>query len=326
MKANKLVYSLAIIIATSVTVAYAGNTTEENTMSALFPQAAFISMKKSASVIRYPQQTNWKGGPNMLYTAVTPDGQRLLSSSPSSNTVYVFDTENGQQLGVIKVGKAPKGVKIAPNGKFAYISNQGSDDISVIDLGKLVVIDTIKVEKGPHNARFTNDGKLAYVTLQGGAGLAVIDTATHKMTRVIPIPGITGPHNLDLSKDEKTAFVRDFVNNVAVVELASGKIKKVIPVGNGHGGLDVTPDGRYAATGAIGDNYISVIDTKTLKSNKINVGKGPHGVRASKDSNWLYVTLTAENMIAVINLNSMKVENKIPADKFPFWVAVQGNP
>ena len=45
---------------------------------------------------------------------------------------------------------------------------------------------------------------LAYVTLQGGAGIAVIDTAARKMVKVIPVPGITGPHNLDLSADEKT--------------------------------------------------------------------------------------------------------------------------
>ncbi len=326
MKANKLAYSLAAIVSMSITTAYAGNDVDISTITALFPQATYVSMKKSASIIRYPQQASWKGGPNMLYTAITPDGKRLLSTSPSSNTVYVFDSENGKQLAVIKVGKAPKGVKVMPNGKFAYVSNQGSDDISVIDLEKLQVTDTIKVEKGPHNARFTNDGKLAYVTLQGGAGLAVIDTATRKMTRVIPIAGITGPHNLDLSKNEKTAFVRDFVNNVAVVDLVSGKVKKVIPVGNGHGGLDVTPDGRYAITGAIGDSFVSVIDTKTLNVSKIKVGKGPHGVRASKGSQWLYVTLTAENMIAVINLNTMKVENKIKTDKFPFWVAIQGNP
>lgn len=291
-----------------------------------FPETVFISMKKSAEIETFPQEVIWKGGPNMLYTAITPDGKVVLSTSPSTNTVYLFDAQSGKQLAVLKVGKAPKGVKVSPDGKVAYISNQGSANISVVDISKRQVVDTIKVEKGPHNARFTRDGKLAYVTLQGGAGIAVINTASRKMIRVIPVPGITGPHNLDLSKDEKTAFVRDFVHHVAVLDLKSGKVKKVIKVGNGHGGIDVTPDGRYVATAAIGDKFISVIDSKTLETNNIEVGNGPHGIRASKNNQWIYVSITKDNTVVVIDTKTMKVVKKISVGAFPFWVAVQGNP
>ncbi|MDP0590331.1 MAG: c-type cytochrome [Candidatus Endonucleobacter bathymodioli] len=291
-----------------------------------FPETVFISMKKDGTIQNFPQQQIWDGGPDMLYVAITPDGKMVLSTSPSTNTVYAFDANNGKQLAIIKVGKAPKGVKVTPNGKLAYVSNQGSANISVVDLKKLAVAYTIKVAEGPHNVRFTKDGKLAYVTLQGGAGIGVINVADHEMTKIIHIAGITGPHNLDLSADEKTAFVRDFVHHVAVVDLTSGNVKKVITVGNGHGGIDVTPDGRYAATAAIGDTFITVIDTKTLNVNNIEVGNGPHGIRASKDSHWLYVTLTKDNTIAVINMKTMHVDKKIPVGAFPFWIAVQGNP
>ena len=297
-----------------------------NATTSEFPETAFITMKKDGAIQNFPQQQTWEGGHNMLYNAITPDGKIVLSTSPSSNTVYVFDANNGKQLAIIQVGKAPKGVKVSPDGKLAYISNQGSANISVVDLEKLEVVYTIKVAEGPHNARFTKNGKLAYVTLQGGAGIGVIDVASRKMTKVIPVAGITGPHNIDLSNDEKTAFVRDFVHHVAVLDLASGKVKKVITVGNGHGGIDVTPDGHYAVTAAIGDTFISVIDTKTLDVKNIEVGNGPHGIRASKDSHWLYVTLTKDNVIAVINMKTMSIDKKITVGGFPFWVAVQGNP
>jgi len=291
-----------------------------------FPAAVYITMKKSGTLEQFPQETVWPGGPNMLYDAVTPDGSKLLATSPSSNRVYVFDTRSGKQLAVLPVGKAPKGVKVSPDGHWAYVSNQGSANISVVDLRRLAVVDTIAVEKGPHNVRFTRDGRLAYVTLQGGAGIGVVDTARRKLVRVIPVPGITGPHNLDLSADEKTAYVRDFVHHVAVLDLTSGKVEKVIEVGNGHGGIDVTPDDRYVATAAIGDDIISIIDTKTLAVKNIRVGQGPHGIRASKDSHWLYVTLTGEQAVAVVNLQTLRLEKKIAAGKFPFWVAVRGNP
>jgi YVTN family beta-propeller protein len=96
-------------------------------------------------------------------------------------------------------------------------------------------------------------------------------------------------------------------------------------VGNGHGGIDVAPNGKYVATAAIGDNFISVIDTKDLSVKNVIVGNGPHGIRASKDSRWIYVTLTKDNAVAVINARTLTVEKKIAVGAFPFWVAVQGN-
>jgi YVTN family beta-propeller protein len=146
------------------------------------------------------------------------------------------------------------------------------------------------------------------------------------MIRVILIPGIKGPHNLDLSLDEKTAYVRDIVKHVAIVNLATGITEKIINVGNGHAGIDVSPNGHYVVTGAIGDTYVAVIDTDSLKVHKIEVGNGPHGVRASKDSRWIYVAVSKDNVVAVINASTMKVEKKITVEKFPFWVAVDGNP
>lgn len=291
-----------------------------------FPEPVFITMKKSGTVQQFPSRSQWAGGPNMLYDALTPDGGTLLATSPSSNSVYLFDTATGRQKAVLAVGKAPKGVKISPDGKVAYVSNQGSASISVVDLAALKVVDTIAVGEGPHNARFTRDGRLAYVTLQGGAGLGVIDTAARKQVRVIPLPGITQPHNLDLSPDEKTAYVRDFVGHVAVVDLPGGSVRKVITVGAGHGGIDAAPNGRFVATSAIAADSITVIDTHTLETRTIRVGVGSHGIRASRDSRWLYVTVTAENRVVVIDTGTMRVVDHIPVGEFPFWIAVRGNP
>ncbi len=294
--------------------------------SAEFPERVFYSLKGSAQVGSFADGKIASGGPNMLYTAITPNGKLLLSTSPSTASVYIFSAKTLQQLAIINVGKAPKGVKVTPDGQFAYVSNQGSNNISVVDLNSFKNVATIETPAGPHNVRFTKNGETAYVTLQGGAGIGVVDTKSRKILKVIAVPGITGPHNLDLSKDEETAFVRDFVHHVAVLDLKTEKVTKVIEVGKGHGGIDVTPNGKFAATAAIADSKISLINTKTLAVTFIEVGKGPHGIRASKNNQWLYVTLTGENKIAVINMQTMKVHKKIAVNKFPFWLAVLGNP
>ncbi len=291
-----------------------------------FPGAVFVTLKKDGAVQALPSGRSWKGGPSMLYDAITPDGKRLLATSPEKNALYVFETDSGKELAVIPVGSGPKGVKVSPGDSTAFVANQGSASISVIDLKTLALRTTIAVKDGPHNIVFGPGGRQAYVTLQGGAGIGVIDTVTEKMVRVIPVPGIKGPHNIDISSDEQTAYVRDIVNHVAVIDLKTGKVRKVIDVGSGHGGIDLSPDGTFVVTGAIADDYISAIDTKTLSVRKIKVGNGPHGVRASSDSRWIYAAVTKDDLVAVIDAKTMKVVKKIPVGRFPFWLALRGNP
>jgi len=298
---------------------------EISTDDNFFPELTYVTLKKSNAVIAFPAQETWAGNPNMLYNALSPNGKIVLATSPSDSTVTAFNAETGQQIAVIKVGKAPKGIKFSPDGKVAYSSNEGARTLSVIDIKSLTVVNTIKVTGAPHNARFTNDGKIAYVTLQSGEGIGVIDTATQKQISTIPTPGIIAPHNLDLSKDEKTIYVRDFIQNMGVLDLRTNKITKIFKVGKSHGGIDVAPNGKYVSTGAIQDTFISIVDTETLEQTNIEVGNGPHGIRSSADSKWIYVTITKDNTLVVVNAETLKVVKTIPVGKFPFWVALKNN-
>ncbi|MBT5231905.1 MAG: beta-propeller fold lactonase family protein [Methylococcales bacterium] len=310
----------------TVNVAAVAKTDNTQPTKQAFPTPVYISLKKQGAITQLPSLKTKAGAENMLYNAITADGKTLLATSPSTNTVLVFKTGRIEQPKHISVGQQPKGVKISPDGQYAYVSNQGSNNISVIHLKTLTVTNTIKTDTEPHNVRFTKDGKTAYVTLQGGAGIGVIDTTKQRQTKVIPVPGITGPHNLDLSQDEKIAFVRDFIHHVAVVDLQSGETLKVIKVGNGHGGIDVAPNGKYVSTAAIGDDHITVIDTQTLDATPVKVGNGPHGIRYSSDSQWIYVTVTKDNRVVVINAKTLKVENTLKTGAFPFWISVPNNP
>ncbi len=293
----------------------------------VFPAPAFVTLKLTNQVERFPSKEVWQGGPNMLYDTITPDGNVLLVTSPSTATVYAFDTHSGKQLAVIDVDKGSKGIKISPDGKEAYVSNEGANSVSVIDLSTFKAVATIPTEKMPHNVRFNAQGDTAYVTLQGGAGLGVIDTRRRKVTRIIPTPGLEGPHNLDLSKDGSTAFIRDTGNSVAALDLQTGEVKSIVKVGNGHAGIDVIPSGQYVVTGAIADNVVTVIDAETLAIVKqVDVGMGPHGVRSSKDSRWLYVAVTAADKVVVIDMKTLEIAEEHTVGSFPFWVAVNGNP
>lgn len=218
-------------------------------------------------------------------------------------------------------------MSISPNGRWGLAVSAGKGTVTVIDIGKQKRVKAIAVGKTPHNVRFTRDSKLAYVTLQGAGSVAVIDMQTFRKVDEFPVPGIKYPHNLDLSADGKTLWIRGLIGKVAAVDLKSHKVLAVIPVGLGHAGIDVIPGGRYVFTGAIADHVVDVIDPKTFKVVKrIDVGQGPHGVRASGDGRWVYVAVTGTDKVAVIDVRTLKVVKQVPTHgKLPFWIAVAGN-
>jgi len=293
----------------------------------LFPQSVYVTMRESNQVAKFAGPTIWQGAPKSLYDSLSPDGKTLVVTSPKDGAVYFFDTGNGKKLGMVKTGKEAKGVKISPNGKLVFVSNEGGNSVSIVDMAKRKLLKTIKTPAMPHNVRVTNDGNTVFVTLQGGAGLGVIDVKSGKLVKIIKTPGIDTPHNLDLSLDEKYAFIRDTANHVGVLDIGAENIVKILDVGQGHAGIDVIPNGKLVFTGAIADDVVSVIDAEKMEViKKIKVGFGPHGVRASKDNRYLYVSVTADDLLVVIDINTLEVVSSTKLASFPFWVAVNGNP
>lgn len=293
----------------------------------LFPAPVYVTLQTSNAVESMPAGETWGSLTGAHYDAISPDGKRMLVSSKDQPEAYLLDVTTGRKLATFDIGPTPQGVTISPDGRWGLAVSAGSGTVAVIDMQKQKMVKSIAVGKVPHNSRFTADGKLAYVTLQGGTGVAVVDMQTLKKIDEIPVPGIHGPHNLDLSADEKTMWVRDLVGKVAAVDIKSRKELAVIPVGLSHGGIDVIPGGRYVFTGAIADHVVDVIDPTTFKVVKrIDVGQGPHGVRASRDGRWVYVGVTGTDKVAVIDSRTLEVVKQVPTHgKLPFWVTVAGN-
>ncbi len=293
----------------------------------MFPGRLYVTVQAANAVEVLPQGTLWRGITAAHYDDISPNGRFLVVTSAQPGRAYVLNAHTGKHLAVFQLGKATQGVKISPNNHWALVVEPGPGRVAVINLKTLKLVKTIAVGKTPHNVRFTHSGRLAYVTLQGGGGVAVINMKQMRKVAEIPVPGLTGPHNLDLSDHDRLLWVRDIGDHVAVVDLATRKVIHLIKVGQGHAGIDVIPGGRYVFTGAIADDVVDVINPKTYRVVKrIKVGNGPHGVRASRDGHWVYAEVTGTNKVAVIDTHTLKVVKQIPTKGgFPFWGALRGN-
>ena len=297
-----------------------------------FPSPVFVTLQRTGAIEAFPQQIVWGGFPQAHYISSGPGGGVLLIGGFQNGMAYLADGKNGARLAAFSLGGLIQGVKIDPQGHYGLVVDAGLSRLAVIDLKTRKLVRMIPVGKTPHNVTFAPNGSRAYVTIQGGRAIDVIDMETLAVKRVIELPNVNGPHNIDLAPDFKTAWVRSYgqpnQDGEAVdVNLRSGRIVHDSTVGFYHGGIDIRPLGSYVFTSNIGANTVDVLNSQTGSViQTITVGSGPHGIRESADGKWLYVATTKANTLVVIDTKTLSIVQTIPLKGInPFWIAVVGN-
>lgn len=296
-----------------------------------FPEPIYVALQTSDAVEVLPQRKVFHGFPQAHYIAIGPKGKIMAVSGFHTGQVYIAEAKTGKKLATFKLGSLVQGVKFDPSGRLVFAADTSKDWVTVIDTNSLKVIKTIPVGKSPHNIEFSKDGKMAYVTVQGANMLAVIDIPTLSKITDIDIPGLNGPHNLDLANNGHWLWIRSHASptqhgGVALLDLATRHVIQTIPVGYFHGGIDRIP-GSDVVTTNIGGDTVDVLDRNGIDVIKhITVGAAPHGIRISTDGRWAYVTSTGDNEVDVIDMRNFTVVQKIKTDgTFPFWIALRGN-
>ena len=90
----------------------------------------------------------------------SPDGRRVLVTTPGSDEVRLFDAETRREIGRVKTPAGgggpgqPFGVAWRPDGKGAYVTLRGAAQVAVLDLEKLSVSRYLGTGAGPDGIAF----------------------------------------------------------------------------------------------------------------------------------------------------------------------------
>ena len=112
-----------------------------------------------------------------------------------------------------------------------------------------------------------------------GASIAVVDYASKRIVDTIQTnePNVL---RMRFTPNGRLAIVAtDTGHDVLIIDVASKKIIKRIPIGTGGGGIVISPDSRRAFVSISPSNYVAVIDLKTMTIvGKVDVGPDPDGM------------------------------------------------
>lgn len=137
----------------------------------------------------------------------------------------------------------------------------------------------IPVSKGSEGFDVSPDSSELWTASAEDGTLFIIDVKAKKLTAKIDAK-VNGANRLKFTHDGKLVFISSLGSgNVSVFDAKTRKLIKQIAIGSGAAGIVMQPDGARAYVACSPDNYVAVIDLKTLTvTDKIDVGGEPDGL------------------------------------------------
>lgn len=204
----------------------------------------WFSAEGAKAVGRYDPATNkldWSMGTgqdrtHMIY--VTDDGKKVYTTNVSSATISILVDS------LLKPAPSPNGFTPPPH----------RDWVQTI----------IPVAKGSEGFDVSPDGRELWAAGADDGTISIIDIAAKKLTIQIDAKAI-GANRLKFTPDGKRVLVSSLrTGDLFIYDAVSHQELKRISTGHGAAGILVDDDGSRAFIGCTGDNYVAIVDLKTL--------------------------------------------------------------
>ncbi len=184
-----------------------------------------LALAKRIPLAKLPSHMAFNAASTMVF--ITQQG---------SDQVSAIELATGAVKWTMPVGKLPAGIVMTPDDKYLMVGIMGSDYVEVIDWHTQKTVKRIKAGEGTHNFRSMGDKRHTFVSNRVSNTINIIDQVTLENVGTINVPG--GPDCMELTADGKTLWATlRWIKKVAVIDVASRKVTKLIPVGRSPHGV-----------------------------------------------------------------------------------------
>jgi YVTN family beta-propeller protein len=188
-----------------------------------------------------------------------------------------------------------------------------------------------------HMIFVTSDGKKIYTTNMSSGTVSILEETLIQPGRFAPpsakprsdwnqtiIEVGQGSEGFDVSPDGRKLWTAASVDgSIFVVDLPSKKLEtKIDAKALGANRLKFTPDGKLAFISSLSSGDLFIYDTKSQKEiKKLKLGGGCAGILMDPDGSRAFVACSADNYIAVIDLNTLEVTTHVDVGGVPDGLA-----
>jgi len=175
-------------------------------------------------------------------------GKRAYTTNISAKSVSVLDLVKDTLIRNIDVGQRIEGIAISPDASEVWLGVNDGKIVLVYNPNTGEKVATIEGFGMAYRMSVTPDGKYAVVSDPGAERVMIVDAKSHEILHTLEmtnLPGASGdgaehpsPQGVILSRDGKIGFVTlKAIGEVAVIDIAAGKVLKTLKVGGGSDGV-----------------------------------------------------------------------------------------
>jgi YVTN family beta-propeller protein len=234
---------------------------------------------------------------------------RIYVPNSRSNTVDVIDPQTYEIIDHFPVGRLPQHVTPSYDLKTLWVLNDLGNTLTRIDPSTGHKGETVRVED-PYNMYYTPDGKYAIVVAERLRRLDFRDPQTMQLVRSLAVP-CKGVDHLDFAANGRYLIAScEFASALIKVDVATQQMigRLALPRRGMPQDVKLSPDGAVFYVADMRANGVYLIDGDRLTIlGFLPTGKGAHGLYASRDSHWLYVSNRGEGSISVIDFATRTV-------------------
>lgn len=192
---------------------------------------------------------------------VSDDMKQIVTTNVSSGTVSIIEKTERRPI--------PPGGPAPPSGPPPRPMGPAVDwDQTVVRVGN-----------GSEGFDVSPDSKEIWVANAQEGTISVISFAEKKVIDTLAA-NVRGANRLKFTPDGGKVFVSSLSGaDLVILDAHTRKELKRVPVGHGAAGIQMQPDGSRAFVACSPDNYVAVIDVKSLEvTGHIDVGPVPDGM------------------------------------------------
>ncbi len=175
--------------------------------------------------------------------AVSADRRRAYTANIPAGTVSVIDLAGGKKVRDIAVGGNPEGIALSKDERTLWVADLEGARVQAFDTASLAKVAEVATGPRPIRVAASPDGKWIVTSNFASGSLTIIDAAARKKLRDVPVSGSeeAGQVTILFGPGGRLYAAETGRDEVAEVDLASGKVLRRIKAGKNGDGLAIVP-------------------------------------------------------------------------------------
>jgi DNA-binding beta-propeller fold protein YncE len=256
--------------------------------------------------------------------ALSSDGRTAVVTdygSGATPTLTVIDVPGLRVARTISLGqyRAPHGIVYLPGDSIVAVTSEATNHLLLVHVGEGTVRKAIGTgHPGSHMVGVTANGATGFTGNMGSASVSQVDLAKGTVVRVFNVPA--RPEAINVTPDGREVWVgSNETGRVSVVDPATGTVVTAAEGVTWPYRVLFSPDMSTVVIPDMTKNEVRFLERASRRelSRLSFPDAGPQGVTMTPDGRYIFLSLSKESRIAVIDARGRRVVGYIPSGETP---------